>query len=51
MNYYEAIVSTVTANEAREEILAHGCCFDTFQAEQGTSNTYTGADVLAWLGY
>lgn len=51
MNYHEATQATVTANQAREEILSHGCSFAEFQAETGTHATYDGATVLAWLGY
>lgn len=52
MTYEEALDYTCSAFEAESEILQHaGCSFVEFQAEYGVHPTYSGADVLAWLGY
>tara|TARA_R110000824_G_scaffold38423_2_gene117386 strand:- start:305 stop:463 length:159 start_codon:yes stop_codon:yes gene_type:complete len=52
MDYDEAIEAIVSAKEARHEIENQHClCFEEFQAEAGHHDTYTGREVLEWLGY
>ena len=51
MDYETAIESTVTHDEAAREICQHGLNPQGFFAEYGERATYSGADVLAWLGY
>jgi hypothetical protein len=51
MPYEEALEATVSAQEARDEIKAHGLDFEDFADEVGWREEYEGAEVLAWIGY
>lgn len=51
MTYDEAIEATVSAREAQIEIEAHGLNWTDFLADVGERATYSGKDVLDWLGY
>lgn len=51
MDFETAMETTVSMNQARKEIEAHGHRFEDFAAEFGWSQEYQGADVLGWLGY
>lgn len=53
MNYDEACESIVTREEARLEIDAHDVPggFSQFLEDVGDRLTYTGQEVLDWLGY
>lgn len=51
MTYDEAIETTVSRDQARREIALHSCDWDAFIADVGDKATYTGAEVLGWLGY
>jgi hypothetical protein len=51
MNYEEAMEATVTREEAEREIRKHGINPTEFFLEVGYRDTYTGAEVLSWLGY
>jgi hypothetical protein len=51
MSYEEAIEATVTREEAKREIAAHGASWDEFIAECGDKPEYSGSTVLDWLGY
>ncbi|WP_199851926.1 hypothetical protein [Variovorax sp. PMC12] len=52
MPYEEAIEATVTREQARREIAKHDCeGFAQFLADVGDRATYTGKEVLDWLGY
>ena len=54
MTYDEAIEATVSKAQAQREIAKHDCgegAWDAFIADVGDKATYTGAEVLGWLGY
>ncbi|MBT2322553.1 hypothetical protein J7E62_09365 [Variovorax paradoxus] len=53
MDYEEAIETTVTRAQALAEIAKHdiGEPIESFFADCGDKATYTGAEVLGWLGY
>lgn len=53
MNYHEAIEAEVSREEARREIEKHDCDggFEQFLKDVGDKETYTGEEVLGWLGY
>ena len=51
MTYDESMQATVTREEAKSEIEAHGFRFEDFAAECGDRGEYAGSDVLGWLGY
>jgi hypothetical protein len=51
MTYEEAIEATITRTEALCELHKHHADVWEFFAELGDHDTYSGADVLAWLGY
>ena len=51
MTYEEAVEATVSAQEAKIEIEAHGHAWADFVADLGEHSTYSGKDVLGWLGY
>lgn len=53
MTYEDAIDSAVSREEARAEIARHDADggFEQFLLDVGDRATYSGADVLAWLGY
>lgn len=53
MEYEEATEATVTREEARREIQRHDSDsgFPQFVQDVGDRATYTGAEVLGWLGY
>lgn len=53
MDYDEATEATVTRDQARREISKHDIdgTFDDFLREVGDRATYTGGEVLGWLGY
>jgi hypothetical protein len=51
MTYDEATEATVTKLEALAEIEKHGIDPEEFLEEMGNHDIYSGADVLAWLGY
>lgn len=46
-----AMEATVTAAQAKREIEKHGLDPRDFFREIGRRETYSGADVLGWLGY
>ena len=47
----EAREAIVTQMEARREIERHSLFFSDFLAEVGDKPSYSGAEVLNWLGY
>jgi hypothetical protein len=49
--YDEAVDMIVTQKEARAEVKRHGGDWEDFVADVGDKPTYTGEEVLAWLGY
>ena len=51
MTYEDAIESEVSALEAKREIEKHSANFDEFLEDVGDKKTYTGQEVLDWLGY
>lgn len=54
MDYEEAKEAEVTRAQAKKEIAKHGNPeggWETFVAEVGDKATYTGSEVLNWLGY
>ena len=51
MNFDDAWQATITRAQARKEIKLHDARFSEFLAEVGDKATYTGAEVLGWLGY
>ena len=51
MDYEEAIECTISRKTAYREIKIHHADWQEFIAEVGDKNTYTGAEVLNWLGY
>ena len=51
MNYFEAIDAEVTPVEARREIERHSLLWADFVADCGSKLSYSGAEVLGWLGY
>lgn len=51
MSYDEAIEANVSKNEVKAELAKHGYEFSEFAADCGDLDEYTGADVLAWMGY
>lgn len=51
MNYEEATEAVVSKSQARREIARHSCDWYEFIADCGERDTYTGAEVLGWLGY
>lgn len=51
MTYLEACDALVSREEARREVTKHGVEFSEFLAEVGDRETYTGEEVLGWLGY
>ena len=51
MNYEDAIESTVTKQEVKNELRLHGVDFQDFAIDYGNFETYKGNDVLKWLGY
>ena len=52
-NYSDACDATVTREQAQREINRHGCLdgWKLFLTEAGDKPTYTGKEVLDWLGY
>ena len=51
MNYDDAIEATVTRAQAFAELRMHYAEPAEFIADVGDQETYTGAQVLDWLGY
>ena len=53
MNYDEAVEAEVTREQARAEIAKHDADggFEQFLVDVGDRASYSGAEVLAWLGY
>ena len=51
MNYDDAMAATVSFDEARSEIEAHGFMMVEFTDDVGAADRYRGADILDWLGY
>jgi hypothetical protein len=51
MDFEEAQQAIVSKAEAAREIEKHGHNPQEFFAEIGERAEYTGAEVLAWLGY
>ena len=52
ISYEEAVEAEVSRTEAKTEIAKHdGASWEEFVAEFGDHDTYTGGDVLGWLGY
>ena len=51
MNYEDACQANVSATEAKREIEKHNLEWADFIAEAGRKSTYTGKEVLDWLGY
>jgi hypothetical protein len=46
-----AMEATVSKAQARREIEKHNASWAEFVAECGEYESYSGADVLGWLGY
>lgn len=51
MNYQDAIIATVFADEAKREIELHSASWEEFCKEVGLRPYYFGWEVLDWLGY
>jgi hypothetical protein len=54
MSYAEAIEATITRQQAIRELKLHSITEEglaEFFAELGDKAEYSGAEVLAWLGY
>ena len=51
MTFDEAVEATVTRAEAIREVRAHQISLDEFFAEVGDKPSYSGSEVLEWLGY
>lgn len=52
MTYDEAIEATVSQAQAKREVERHDCDgWAAFIEDVGDKATYTGAEVLGWLGY
>lgn len=51
MEYDDACDYEVTFKEAKAEIKAHSLEMADFVEEVGSQDTYTGQQVLDWLGY
>lgn len=51
MKYDEAIEATVTRDQALGEVAKHSADVAAFFADVGDKNSYSGAEVLGWLGY
>lgn len=49
--YFDDPTLTVTRREAQHEVTRHGFTWDDFLADNEDKDEYTGAQVLAWLGY
>lgn len=49
--YEDAALAEITARQARAEIEDHGLAWADFVEEVGLKQTYTGREVLDWLGY
>lgn len=49
--YDEACEAVLTARQARHEVEAHGADWFEFMDDVGAADTYTGKQVLDWLGY
>ena len=50
-NYEEALEITLTALQAKREVEKHNLSFNDFTNEIGDKESYTGEEVLNWLGY
>ena len=51
MDYREACEATVSRQEARLELEAHGAPFHEFALERGDKEEYYGYEILNFLGY
>lgn len=49
--YDLALTSILTREQAQHEIERHGHDFSDFTSEIGFKESYTGREVLHWLGY
>lgn len=50
-NYEDACAHELTRAEALHEVRSHHCNEAEFLADVGDKATYTGQEVLDWLGY
>ena len=51
-DYEEACAAVLTATQARRVVEdEHGCSWPEFRRDVGESPSYTGKEVLDWLGY
>tara|TARA_R110001632_G_scaffold64062_1_gene152589 strand:- start:506 stop:670 length:165 start_codon:yes stop_codon:yes gene_type:complete len=50
-NYEEALEITLTAVQAKREVEKHNLNFNDFINEVGDKESFTGEQVLNWLGY
>lgn len=51
-SYEQAVeLDDVTPNEARAEIEKHNMEWQDFLDDVGMKDTYTGEEILGWLGY
>ena len=53
MDYTEATLATLSFDEAKREIVGHGCKEDwkEFLKDEGVHEEYSGEIILNWLGY
>ena len=51
MNYCEALEADITREQALREVRLHDADCEQFLRELGEREYYSGAEVLAWLGY
>ncbi|ADW71399.1 hypothetical protein [Granulicella tundricola] len=51
MHLEDAMIAEVSRADAEREILLHQLDPADFFVEIGDRSTYTGAEVLGWLGY
>ena len=50
-NYDDACAARINRARALREVLAHGCDVSEFLADVGDKESYTGKEILDWLGY
>lgn len=50
-NYEDACGATLSRNRALAEVQRHALSENDFLSEVGDKTTYTGQEVLDWLGY
>ena len=51
VTYEDACEAIFSRREARFHILDHNCSWTEFIEECGKKDTYTGQEILDWLGY